>query len=266
MTATPDVKDYFVEVSGNNIQVSLSSNPFVQPKALVVYAFGIPRGRENDKSYQSSRGVSNNLRENNVSVTFCSAGMGRSTGDTTKLSLSARTQELAEVINFSISKYPDLPLFLHGVSMGAHLALSLVERYKPKGIILTSPALYPDRAEESRFDGVDFTKTARLTTSDKPVSFAVFKTLLSYPGAVMLVWLEKDRLSKGGPIWDVIYDAVNETMKRRDNDEDKVLNIDGVEHGFKVGGVYPGPDNPRGVDALNKVATEVDLFIKKVLE
>ncbi len=265
MIASLDIRDYFVEVDGNNIQISIGSNPSVHSKALIVYAFGIPRGSENDKSYNSFRGVSSYLAQSNICVTFCPAGMGQSTGDTTKLSLFARTQELAGVIDFCVEKYPELPLFLHGVSMGAHLTLSLLERFKPKGIILTSPALYPDRAEKSLFNGIDFTKTARLTHKDEPVNFVVAKAFLKYPGPVMLVWLEKDRLSKGGPIWDMIYDAVNKTMAYRKNNTDRVLRINGLEHGFKLDGIYPGPDNKRGVEAVKKVAQEVDLFIAKVL-
>lgn len=265
MTASPDIKDYFVEVGGNNIQVSIGSNPSVRPRALIVYTFGIPRGCENDKSYRSFRGVSNYLMENYVCVTFCPAGMGKSTGDTTSLSLRSRFEELAAVIDFSRDKYPDLPLFLNGVSMGAHITLSSLDQINPKGIILISPAVYPDRSEESLFDGVDFAKTARLKSGDDPTSFTVTRSLLRYAGPVMLVWLEKDRLSRGGPIWDVIYDSVNLTMKDRKKVMDKVLYIDGLEHGFKLGGIYPGPDNPRGSEALIKVASEVDLFIKKVL-
>lgn len=266
MIETPIIKDYFLEVGGNDIQVSIGNNPSVRPRALIVYAFGIPRGGENDKSYQSLRGVSNYLMENYICVAFCSAGMGKSTGDTTRLSLRARSEELAAVIDFSKKKYPDLPLFLNGVSMGGHLTLSMLDRFEPKGIILISPALYPDRAGESLFNGVDFTKSARLTSKDEPTNFLVAKMLAKYTGSVMLVWLEKDRLSKGGPIWDVIYDAVNKVMSDRKDDKDKMLNIDGLEHGFKLGGVYPGPDNMLGAEAVKKVAQEVDLFITKVLK
>lgn len=260
------VTESFTEVGNRNIQISFGDKIAQKPKALIVFNLGIPRGKENDKSHEPFKGLANYLNDDYICATYSPAGMGRSTGDTTELSLHGRTEELLAVISFCQTRFPNLPLFLYGASMGAHVTLAATEQINPDGVVLASPAAYADRAEYSHFDGIDFSQTARLIEGDRPLEFSVMKKFLKYKNPVMLVWLEKDRLSKGGPIWDIIFEAYNQTLKSRLNHKDKILEIEGLEHGYRLNGVDPGPDNPQGIEGQKKAAIEIDLFIRGLLK
>lgn len=261
-----DTNEYFTELEGKSILISFGEKLISEPKAVIIFTFGIPRNSENNKSYQTFKGAARYLSESYACACFSPAGMGKSTGDTTELSLRSRAEELLAVVRFCQAMYPNVPLFLYGASMGAHLTLSVVEKVNPAGIILASPAAYAERAEDSLFNGTDFAQAARLTKEDQPINFSVTKTLRRYAGPAMLIWLEKDRLSTGGPIWDEIYEAINETMENRKNVLDKIFEIGGLEHGYRLNGVDPGPENPAGVEGLKKSASEINLFIEGVLK
>lgn len=211
-----------------------------RPTALVVTAFGIPRGQDNDKSYVPDR-FAPYIAEQEMAVTAHSpAGLGNSGGDTTELSLDGRVNEVVEVAQAAHQEFPDMPLTLYGSSMGAHIVVRAAQKLQLRGmrvdnLVLVSSAAYPDRSEAETF-GEAFRRAITSSHDLGRDSFGVFKALEAFDGKVMFAWVERDSTENGGPIYPQMikwYDEAYE-IRKASGRADKFVNIPGAEHGFRV--------------------------------
>jgi len=91
-----------------------------------------------------------NLVQRDISVlTFNFSGTGRSSGSFEQSTIKKRVEEATAII----SKYADLAnLTLCGTTMGAHLAIKMIDSFRVKSLVLFSPAIYDARAFDVPFD------------------------------------------------------------------------------------------------------------------
>lgn len=209
---------------------------------LVVTAFGIPRGQDNNKSYAPDRFAPYIAEQEMIVTAHCPAGLGKSGGDTAQLSLDGRTDEVVEVAIAAHNKHSELPLTLYGSSMGAHLIVRAAQKLQSRGIkvdnlIVVSSAAYPDRSEAATF-GEAFRLAITGAHDLSKSGFSVFEALEAFDGKVMFAWLEHDSTESGGPIYPQMIDWYNQTYEARKalGRADMFVNVHGAEHSFRVDG------------------------------
>ena len=216
------IKKSSLDIPSDTLGYQLEAYSF-EPKSklvgLIVTAFGVPRGQDNDKSYVPDRFAPYIAETGFVTTAHSPEGLGKSGGDTTQLSLDGRASEVAAVAAAAHTQFPDLALAIYGSSMGSHLAIRAAKRLAKAGVqvdtlVLVSSAAYPDRSEPATFG--DAFKQAITGAHELPKSaFSVFDDLLNFPGKVILTWVEHDSAEKGGPIYPQMIGWYNDTYHER---------------------------------------------------
>lgn len=213
-----------------------------QAHGVVVSAYGVPRGTENDKSYVPDRFAPYIAEAGFIATAHSPEGLGRSGGDTGELTLAKRTAEVVAVAERAAREHVGLPLCLYGSSMGAHLVIKAAHQLAEQGIevddlIIVSPAAYPDEAEQATF-GEPFKAAITGAHQNGHETFGVLKILEVFPGRVVLAWAEGDPVEKGGPLYPNIIAWFDEVMERRAaaGRRDLRIVVPGVEHSFRIEG------------------------------
>lgn len=240
-----------------------------EPKGVMVTAYGVPRGTDNDKSYKPDRFAPYIAEASFITTAHSPEGMGNSGGDTKELTLARRTREIVSVAEHMAQRYPNLQLSLYGSSMGAHLVIRAMQELKQRGIkvdnlILVSPAAYPDISENATFG--DAFRTAITGAHDSDIGdFGVFELLEEFEGRVVLTWVEGDPVDKGGPLFPNIIEWFNQTIARRQTvgKGDLVINVPGVEHSFRIEGKGI-EDDPESLKIYQDFCQQVGRFITQL--
>lgn len=128
------------------------------------------------------------------SLVFDFSGHGESTGEMSQSSLKKRVGEAREAAKFL---NPGRPLTLCGASMGAHIALKLLEHLDIANIILFVPGVYNTQAYEVNFNET-FTSLIRQPESWRDSD--VYELLEGFTGNLLVFCGEKDDLIPQGVI------------------------------------------------------------------
>ena len=240
----------------------------LQPQGVIVSAYGVPRGTENDKSYRPDRFAPYLAEANFITTSHSPEGMGNSGGDTNELTLARRTAEIVSVATHTAQHYPELPLCLYGSSMGAHLVIRATQQLKQRGIsvddlVLVSPAAYPDVSENATF-GDSFKQAITCAHDSGTEAFGVFKQLEEFNGRVLLAWTEGDPVEKGGPLYPNIIEWFNDVIAKRQaaGKNDLVVVVPGVEHSFRIEGKGID-DNPESLRIYRDFCKQMGGFITR---
>lgn len=142
------------------------------------------------------------------SLAFDHSGSGESTGSLENSSLAKRYNEALKAIKF-LTK--DKPLTICGSSMGAYIALKLLEKESVKNLILFCPAIYDARAFTVKFNN-DFTEIIRQKESWK--NSDIFSSLEKFNGNLLIFIGEEDEVIPKGVI--DLLDKSSPNIKRKE--------------------------------------------------
>ena len=131
--AVKNVETFVVPTANGNIEVfERRSNPALPPQGVVLNFMGNADRAENN--------INSDAQDwNDIPVVHLSAnypGYGKSQGpsDVRKLAPTG-----IAVYDFAKKKYPDLPIYVHGVSIGSTVALNIAANRPAAGVVLRSP-------------------------------------------------------------------------------------------------------------------------------
>jgi alpha-beta hydrolase superfamily lysophospholipase len=131
------IKEVKIAVGKGNSLFAREWVPGSKPKALVVLVHGLS---DHGGRY---RQVAESFAKDNVAFLAPDLrGHGKSDGKRCHFdSLELVMDDLNTVVNFIIKKYPGIPVFIYGQSMGGNLALNYAFRFRQKiaGVIANSP-------------------------------------------------------------------------------------------------------------------------------
>ncbi len=127
-------------------------------------------------------------------IAFDYIGVGESAGDMSKESLSKRTSDTIEVVQWMCERYSGSVYTLCGVSMGGYIVLDVIERMPQStfdSVILMVPAAYSDAAYDLKFDE---TFSLELRRPGGWADSSSFKWLKDFSGTKLLIASEYDQV------------------------------------------------------------------------
>lgn len=166
----------------------VSKNDADMPSFLFVHG-----GGDADK-YRTLYLAERLLKYDISSLVFDHSGNGESTGSLENSSLQKRYTEALEAIKFLTKETPST---ICGSSMGAYIALKLLEKESVKNLILFCPAVYDARAFSVRFNR-GFTEMIRQKESWK--NSDIFSALENFNGNLLIFIGEEDEVIPKGVI------------------------------------------------------------------
>lgn len=176
------------------------------------------------------------------------AGMGHSEGDTWDESLQTRIDSWAAAAKWLVENTNTDPARLRiiGSSMGAHVALRLVEKLAADGITvdrlaLISPAAYSSEAEDISFR-VGWKNLPKSDPEDSPA----IKALDDFNGKLLMSFVKDDK-----PVA-----PVQPTFEKRYSKVDVAYAHPNIGHGFKVDGAYDEPTMAEASQTISRFLTE----------
>lgn len=184
------------------VGLAVSKNDTDIPSFLFVHGGG---GSDKYRTlYLAERLLSHDIS----SLAFDHSGSGESTGFLENSSLTKRYNEALGAIKF-LKK--DRPLTICGSSMGAYIALKLLEKESVKNLILFCPAIYDARAFSVKFnDG--FTDILRQKESWK--NSDIFSALEKFNGNLLIFIGKEDEVIPKKVI--ELLDKVSRNVKKKE--------------------------------------------------
>lgn len=174
-------------------------------------------------------------------LTFDFSGNGNSTGQLRQSSLNKRLSEALCASKIFCVSSPTLI----GSSMGAHIALKMIEHSNPKNLILFCPAIYSSESASLPFT-TEFSNAIRKLDSWKNTD--IIRPLQHYTGGLLIFIGEEDKIIPPGVI--ELLDRHSNKVKRK-----KIVWLPRCQHSIHL--YLPKHDEMR-----KSVVSEIAAFIE----
>lgn len=177
------IRKIYAKVGRENLVASVVSNNHAQ-KPNFVYLHGAGSSTK-ERAYKLFELI---LDSTSGILSFDFSGHGESSGELARSSLKKRIMETRKIINLYADKKS---LVVCGSSMGAYIAVKMLEYFEVKTLLLFCPAMYDRKSIKLRFDK-GFGEAIRKTKSwEKSDAFSLLKR---FSGNLFICIGEKDEV------------------------------------------------------------------------